>query len=121
MRTALAALVVGALALLTGGCGRLWAHQAQIRSPNHISHYLQNQVLEVVDGHDMPVDFDYVGCQGPSPSGQVTCYAETTADPTGDIQASFVVHRRPGGCPGTLTVKMSGSLLGAKQVNPCKS
>lgn len=120
MRAALAALALAALGLLLSGCGRLWAHQAEIRSPNPISHYLQRQVLYVVDGHGLPVDYDFVGCQGPSPSGLVHCYAQTTADPAGAIVGSFAVHRSANGCPGTLTVKMSGAFLGAKKVNPCK-
>lgn len=121
MRAAAAAVAAVVLALVAGGCGPLWANQAQIRSPNHVSHYLQRQVLYVVDGHGIPVDYDYVGCQGPDGAGKVDCYAQTTADPTGAIVGSFVVHRGPGGCPGPLTVKMNGTVLGTKTVNPCKS
>jgi hypothetical protein len=118
-KTGAVTLAAGA-GLLLGGCGIGWANPSYIRSPNPISTHLQNKVLYTLDQYGMPVDYDYVGCQGPDASGKVSCYAETSDTPKGAIIASFVVHHGVKGCPGTLTVQQNSSILAQVPANPCR-
>jgi hypothetical protein len=118
-RRALAAAAVGA-SVVAGGCGLGWANTSDIRAPNPISSNLQNKVVVTADQYGLPLDWDYVGCQGPTPAGRVTCYADTAETPKGEIEASFTVHRQASGCPGRLTVTQDGAPLAVVTANPCR-
>jgi hypothetical protein len=107
----LAVTVVG-LAACSSGAGAATA--ATIRAN------LSRATRGALNGYGVPVQFDHVGCDGPSPSHDVDCRARTAFEPAGDVEGSFHVAELGGTCPGVLRITIDDVLLTAVHTDPCR-
>lgn len=115
-RLALGAAVVLSAAGLAG-CGE--GSRATAVSPG-ARHALAGRVLDIMDGHGLPVEDDYIGCLAGSDGHSDDCYGETADEPVQQILGRFRTDGT-GTCAGTLTITLGPPVANQSGTGPTET